>query len=134
MSQPRGCYNSSRTKTTYYSMTAFHVGMKDITSWNPGCIKEDYQALGVQARSIGVHVIFSSILTVRIKGAARSRCIMQINFWLCGWCCPEGYGFYNNGIFFNNCILLGSDKIHLSRRGKGIFGGRLASLVTWALH
>ena len=120
--------------TDYYLLLLFHVGMNDTTSWNLGRIKEDYKALGVQVKSIGAQVIFSSILPVRGKGAARNRCRMQINFWLRGWCHREGFGFYDNGTFFDDYSLLGRDGIHLSRRGKGIFGSRLANLVRWALN
>ncbi|XP_040977090.1 uncharacterized protein LOC121232754 [Aquila chrysaetos chrysaetos] len=102
--------------------------MNDTASRNLGRIKEDYKALGMQAKSIGAQVIFSSILPVRGKGLARNRCIMQINFWLRGWCRCEGFGFYDNGTFFDDYSLLGRDGIHLSRRGKGIFGSSLAGL------
>ena len=120
--------------TDYYPLLLFHVGTNDTASRNLGRIKEDYKALGVQAKSIGAQVIFSSILPVRGKGVARNRHIMQINFWLCGWCCREGFGFYDNGTFFNDYSLLGRDGIHLSRRGKGIFGSRLPNLVRRALN
>ena len=120
--------------TDYYPLQLFHVGTSDTASRNPRRIKEDYKALGVQVKSIGAQVIFSSILPVRGKGAARNRRIMQINFWLHGWCRHEGFGFYDNGTFFDDYSLLGRDGIHLSRRGKGIFGSRLANLVRRALN
>lgn len=44
-----------------------------------------------------VLVSFSSILTVNWKGAARNRCMMWVNFWLCGWCHHEGLGFMITG-------------------------------------
>ncbi|GAB0204056.1 hypothetical protein GRJ2_002871200 [Grus japonensis] len=106
--------------------------MNDTASRNLGRIKEDYKALGVQVKNIGAQVIFSSILPVRGKGAARNRHIMHINSWLRSWCHHEGFGFYDNGTFFDY-NLLERDGIHLSRRGKGIFGSRLANLVKQAL-
>ena len=120
--------------TDHYPLLFFHVGMNDTAIWNLGRIRQDYKALVVQAKSIGAQVIFSSILPVRGKGAARNRPIMQINFWLCGWCRREGFGSYDNRTFFDDYSLLGRDGIHLSRRGKGIFGSRLANLVRWALN
>jgi len=45
----------------------------------------------------------------------------------------EGMFFNDKGTFFNDYNLLGRDGIHLSRRGKGIFGSRLAKLVWGAL-
>ena len=59
---------------------------------------------------------------------------MYINSWLHGWCHHEGFGFYDNGVFFNDDNMLGKDGIHLSKRGKGIFSSRLANLVRWALN
>ena len=85
-------------------------------------------------KNIGAQVIFSSILPVRGKGAARNRCVMYINSWLHGWCHREGFGFYDNGVFFNDNNMLGRDGIHLSKRGKGIFSSRLANLVRRALN
>ncbi|GAB0205522.1 hypothetical protein GRJ2_003017800 [Grus japonensis] len=115
--------------TDYYPLLLFHVGMNDTASRNLGRIKEDYKALGVQDKNIGAQVLFSSILPVGGKGAARNRSIMHINSWLCGWCRHKGFGFYNNRTFFDDYNLLGRDGIHLSGRGKAIFGSRLANLV-----
>jgi len=106
-----------------------HKHLFDTTSQNLGRIKEDFKALGVKAKSIGAQVIFSSILPVGERGSARNRRIMSINSWLRGWCCHEGFGFYDNGTFFDDYNLLERDGTHLSRRGKGIFGSRLANLV-----
>jgi len=58
---------------------------------------------------------------------------MGINSWLLDWCRYEGCGFYNNGTFFNDYNLLQRDGTHLSRKGKWIFGSRLANLVWRAL-
>ena len=41
---------------------------------------------------------------------------------------------HDNGTFFNDYNLLERDGIHLSRKGKGIFGNRLANLVWRALN
>lgn len=58
---------------------------------------------------------------------------MQITIWLCGWCCKEGFGFYDNGLGFNDCRLIEKDGIILPKKGKRIFGSRLVSLVRLAL-
>jgi len=89
---------------------------------------------GVKAKSFGAQVIFSSILPVGGRGSARNRHIMGINSWLRGSCRCEGFGFCDNGTFFNDYNLLERDEIHPSRKGKGIFGNRLASLVWRALN
>jgi len=60
------------------------VGTNDTASQNLGRIKEDFKALRVHEKSIDAQVIFSSVLPVRGKGAARNRHIMHINFWLHG--------------------------------------------------
>ncbi|GAB0184010.1 hypothetical protein GRJ2_000866300 [Grus japonensis] len=67
------------------------------------------------------------------NGAGRNRCIRHSN-WLCGWCHREDFGFYDNGTFFDDYNLLERDGIHLSRKGKEIFGSRLANLVRRALN
>jgi len=120
--------------TDYSPLLLFHVGTNDTTSWNLGRIKKEFKALGVQVKSIGAQVIFSSILPAGRRGSARNRCIMSNNSWLFGWCCCEGFGFYHNGTFFNDYNLLGGNGTHLSRKGKGIFGSRLSSLMWRALN
>ena len=77
---------------------------------------------------------FFSILPAGGRGSARNRHIMSISSWLRGWCHSEGFDFYDNGTFFNNYNLLERDGIHLSRKGKGIFGNRLVNLVWRALN
>lgn len=119
--------------TDYYPLLLFYVGMNDTTRQNLGRIKEDYKALGMQVKNIGAQIILSSILPVREKGAAKNSHIMQINFCLCGWCFCEGFAFFDNRTFFYDYSLLGRDGIYLSRRGKVIFGSRLANLARWAL-
>jgi len=59
---------------------------------------------------------------------------MGTNSWLRGWCRREGFGFYDNGTFFNDYNPLERDGTHLSTKGKGIFGSRLANLVWRALN
>lgn len=118
----------------YYPLLLFHVGTNDMACQKLGKIKEDYTALGMQVKNIAAQVIFSSILTVRGRSAARNRRILQINYWFCGWCRREGFGFYDNGTFFDDGSLLGRHGIHLSRRGKGILGSRLSNLVRQALN
>jgi len=120
--------------TDYYLLLLFHVGTNDTASWNLGRIKENFKVLGVKAKSFGAQVIFSSILPVGGRGSPRNRRIMSINSWLRGWCRREGFGFYDNRTFFNDYNLLERDGIHPSRKGKGIFGNRLANLVWRALN
>jgi len=120
--------------TDYYPMLLFHTGTNDTASRNVGRIKEDFKALGGKAQSFGAQVIFSSVLLVGGRGSPRNRCIMGINSWLHGWCRHEGFGFYDNGTFFNDNNPLKRHGTHLSRKGKGIFGNRLASLVWRALN
>ena len=52
------------------------------------------------------------------------------------WISTLGFvaGFYDNGTFFDDYNLLEKNGTHLSRRGKGIFGNRLANLVCRALN
>jgi len=120
--------------TDCYPLLLFHVGTNDIASQNQGRIKEDFKSLGGQAKSIGAQFIFSSILLAGGKGAARNSHVMNINSWICGWCHHEDLGFYDNKILFSDCNLLGRVGIHLSRKGKGIFGSRLANFVWRALN
>jgi len=91
--------------------------------------REDFKALGVQAKSIGAQLISSSIFTVGGRGSARNSHIMNMNSWLRGWCHREGYGFYDNGTSFSDYNVLGKNGFHLSRRRKRIFGNRLFNLV-----
>jgi len=76
----------------------------------------------------------SYILPVGGRGSPKNRRITSINSWHCRWCRHEGFGFHDNGIFFSDYNLLERDGTHLSRRGKGIFGNRLANLVCRALN
>jgi len=112
--------------TDCYLLLLFHVDINDTMGQNLGRIKEDFKALGVKAKSIGAQVIFSSILPVGGRGSARNRRIMSIHTWLRGWCCCEGFGFYDNGTFFNDYNLLERNEVPLSRKGQGTFGNRLA--------
>jgi len=59
---------------------------------------------------------------------------MHIRSLLRCWCLNEDTGFYTNGIFNEDYKLLGRNEIHLSKRGKGVFGSRLANLVRQALN
>jgi len=118
--------------TDCYPLLLFHLGTNDTASWNVGRIKDDFKALGVKAKNFGAQVDVSSILPIGGRGSARNRCITGINSWLCGWCHHEGFGFYDNGTFFNDYNLLERDG--MSRKGKGIFGNRLANLVWRALN
>jgi len=117
--------------TDYYPLLLLHVDTNDTASQNLGSIKEDFKALGMKAKSFGAQDIFSFILPVGGRGSARNRRIMSIISWLRGWCHREGFGFYHNGTFFNDYNLLERDGIHLSRKGKGVVGSKLANLVWW---
>jgi len=120
--------------TGYYPLLLFHIGTNNTASWNLGRIKEDFKALGVKAKSFVAQVIFSSILPVGGRGSSRNRRIMSIKSWLHGWCRREVFDFYDNGIFFNDYNLLERDGTHMSRKAKGIFVNRVASLVWRALN
>ena len=85
-------------------------------------------------KNVGAQVIFSSILPVQGKGSARNRHIIYINSWLRGWCHREGFGFYDNWVFFNDDNMLGRDGVHLPKKGNRIFSSRLANLVRQALN
>lgn len=60
-----------------------------------------------QVENSSAQVIFSSILLIRETGRVRSRSIMQNQIGLHCWCHQEGFGFYDNGLYFNDCSLLG---------------------------
>ena len=61
----RGCHNLSKAQTTIHCYS--HAGTNVTASRNLGRIKEDYKALGVQVKSVGVQDIFSSILQLEEK-------------------------------------------------------------------
>lgn len=92
-------------------------------------MKENYKALGMQAKNIHAQVAFSSILSARGMKEARSRYIVHINFWLHGWCQHESFDFYTNRIFYEDYNLLWRDGIHLSKRGWATSGSKLTNLV-----
>lgn len=72
-------------------------------------------------------------LFFQVRKEARSRHTVQINILLCGWWCKERFGFYGNGLCFNDCSLIEKDGIIPYKKGKRIFGSRLVSLVRQAL-
>uniref|UniRef100_A0A8C3IF96 SGNH hydrolase-type esterase domain-containing protein n=1 Tax=Chrysemys picta bellii TaxID=8478 RepID=A0A8C3IF96_CHRPI len=117
----------------YYPMLLIHVGTNDIARCDTERIKSDYRALGVRVKEFGAQVVFSSILPVKSRGLGRNRCIMEENAWLRRWCRQESFGFLDHGMLFEEG-LLGKDGVHLSRRGKTLFGHRLANLVMRALN
>lgn len=110
------------------------MGANDSASQKIGRINEDDRALVREVKNTGARIIFLSILLVSEVGTARSRRIGQISDLLHGWSCREGFGFYGSASCFNDCRLIWRDGFHLSRRGKRIFGHRLANLVRWALN
>ncbi|KAM7138764.1 uncharacterized protein RBU57_016504 [Macrochelys suwanniensis] len=117
----------------YYPMLLIHVGTNDTARCDTEQIKSDYRALGVRVKDFGAQVVFSSILPVKGRGTGRDRCIVEVNAWLRRWCRQEGFGFLNHGMLIQEG-LLGRDGVHLSRRGKTLFGHRLANLVRRALN
>uniref|UniRef100_A0A8C8RI01 C2H2-type domain-containing protein n=1 Tax=Pelusios castaneus TaxID=367368 RepID=A0A8C8RI01_9SAUR len=118
----------------YYPMLLIHVGTNDTARGDPLQIKGDYRALGARVKEFGAQVVFSSILPVKGRGPSRDRCILEVNAWLRRWCYQEGFGFLDHGMLFQEEGLLGRDGLHLSRKGKSIFGSRLANLVRRALN
>ncbi|CAM5099962.1 unnamed protein product [Natator depressus] len=80
-------------------------------------------------KELGVQVLFSSILLVKGRGPSRDRCILEVNAWLQGWCHQEGFSFLDHGMLFQEEGLLSRDGVHRLRKGKSIFGYRLANLV-----
>ena len=119
--------------TDYYPLLLFHVGTSDTARSSLRSIK-DYRALAVVVRDSGVQVVFSSVLPVKGKGFERARQIWRINKWLRDWCHSQGFGYLDHGTQFEKPSLLGADGVHLSEKGKSIFGHRLAKLVKRALN
>uniref|UniRef100_A0A8C3H8J2 SGNH hydrolase-type esterase domain-containing protein n=1 Tax=Chrysemys picta bellii TaxID=8478 RepID=A0A8C3H8J2_CHRPI len=117
----------------YYPMLLIHVGTNDTVRSDTERIKSDYRALEVRVKEFVAQMVFSSILPVKGRGPGRDRCVMEVNAWLRRWCCQEGFGFLDHGMLFEEG-LLGRDGVHLSRRGKTLFGHRLANLVRRALN
>lgn len=75
---------------SYYLLLLSHVVTNDSSSQNLGRIKEDYKSLRMQVKSIGVEVIFSSILPVRGKSAARNNNLYNANYLMASWLVPFG--------------------------------------------
>lgn len=91
----------------YYLLLPYHMWV------NKWCYKpnnrQDQGRLLTPGEAGEKHWCPSHLLIVREKGTARSRCIVQINICLHGWCHWEGFAFYNNGLYFNDCSLLNRD-------------------------
>lgn len=126
----RCCWESATTCQGHslLSVVPLSYGHEWHCKLKPGQSQGKLQSPGSASMKYCAQVIFSFILLVRKKSAARNRCIMQISYWLCGWCLQEVFGFYENGEFFSDYTLLKRDGIHLSRRDKGIFA---ADWPTW---
>lgn len=114
--------------TDYYSLLLF-LGASDTAMSSPSSTKKDYRTLGVAVKAPGVHVAFSSILLIKGKGFEEDSWIWRITKWLQDWCHSQGFGYIDHGIYFEKTGLLGTDGVHLSEKGGGIFGHRLAKLV-----
>ena len=112
-----------------YALLFFHVGTNGMASQNLGRFRQDSKVLRVRQKGVDAEVIFSSSMPVNGKGAGRNRGLMQINTWLCVWCYGQGFGFHGHGTLFDDFNLLGRDRNHLTRKGKGIFGNMLANVV-----
>jgi len=48
--------------------------------------------------------------------------------WLQDWCHSQGFGYLDHGICFEKPGLLEAGGVHLSEKGKSIFGHSLAKL------
>ncbi|MCQ4187457.1 SGNH/GDSL hydrolase family protein [Klebsiella pneumoniae] len=120
--------------TDYYPLLVFHVGASDTAGSSLRNIKRDFRALGSTVKGSGVQVVFSSILPVEGQGPERARRIWQVNSWLREWCYSQGFGYLDHGACFEKPGLLGADGVHLTKRGKSVFGQRLARLVRRALN
>lgn len=88
--------------------------------------KEYVHLLNTISNMVNVYLFF------QVRKEARSRHNVPI-IWLCCWRCKEGFGFYVNGLCFNDCSLIERDGIIQSKKGKRILGSRLISLVRLAL-
>nr|XP_014432603.1 uncharacterized protein LOC106732511 [Pelodiscus sinensis] len=119
---------------SYYPILPIHVGTNDIARYDPEQIKSDYRALGVRVKEFGAQVVFSSVLPVKIRGRGKDRCILEVNAWLRRSCRRKGFGFLDHGILFQEEGMLSREGVHLSRKGKKVFGFRLANLVRRALN
>lgn len=132
--------------TDFYALLPFHVGINDTANQNLDKIKENYKALVVQPKYWYPSYLFFHFASKR-KGCSQRQTyiciyyisiiyayIMQTNFWLSGWCCLEGFGFYNNRTFFDYYSLSGRNGILLSGGGKGIFEGGMSTLMMYVLN
>ncbi|KAG6933402.1 hypothetical protein G0U57_019236 [Chelydra serpentina] len=117
-----------------YPFLLLHVGTNDTAKNDLERITADYVALGRRIKAFEAQVVFSSILPVAGKGRGRDRRIVEVNEWLRRWCRREGFGFFDHGMVFQEEGVLGRDGLHLTKRGKSIFGSRLANLVRRALN
>jgi len=111
----------------------FHVGPNVAARSSLRSIKKDYRALGAAVRDSGAQVVFSSTLPVKGKGFERASPIWQINKWLQDRCHSQWCGYLDHGTCFEKSGLLGADGVHLSEKGKSIFGQRLAKMMMRAL-
>lgn len=55
---------------------------------------------------MAAQVLVSLILPVKDKGSASSKCILEVNIWLCRWCHQQGFDL-NHGVVFQEDGLLG---------------------------
>jgi len=105
------------------------LGTNDTTRSSLRSIKKDYRALGMAVRDSGAQAVFSSVLPVEGKGFECASKIGQINKWLQGWCHSQRFRHLGHGNCFEKPGLLRADGVHLSEKGKSMFGHQLAKLV-----
>ena len=117
-----------------YPLLLFYVSTSDTARSSLRSIKKDYRALGVVVRDSGAQAVFSSIVPVKGKEFERASRIWRINQCLRDWCHSQGFSYLDHGTRFEKSALLGADGVHLSAKGKSIFGHRLAKLVKRALN
>lgn len=119
----------------HYPVLLIHMGTNDTAGSHPEQVSSDYRALAVRRKELGRGAgTFSLILLVKGRGPGSDRHILEVNAGLRGWCCQEGFNFLDHGMLFQGAGLLSRDGVHLSGKGKSIFGYTLADLVRPALN
>lgn len=98
----------------YYPLWLFHVSTND-TKVKLETIRQDFRALGMMIKDLGVQTFFFSILPGRMENGRRRRQIFQANNWLHHWCWQEAFGSYDHGTLFKDRQLMGRQGIYLSK-------------------
>jgi len=63
------------------------------------------------------------------KVIKKKALILHVNIWLQSWYQQQGFGFCDCGMLLRHHCMLRRDEIHLTKRGKGMFGSRMAAPV-----